>query len=551
MTGISNEDVADAPALAAVAPELLAFVGSDVAAVMAHNANFDIGFLRSAGIQFHRPVYDTLELAGILAPGLPSYSLGELCHTFGITIDAAHHALDDAAASAEVFVVLQARARQLSVATLRELLASAERTDWPYTHFFEDALAAVQRQPAAAAMPAPPAPPDPPALRTGDLQLGAVSEDELAACFMLDGPLAQIMGPTYELRDGQVEMARQVMAAFNAGDYLLIEAGTGTGKSLAYLLPAALFALANRCRVLIATNTIALQDQLVDKDIPQVQAHCLPPRPLRLPQMAGGSGEAGKGRAKRERRKKIVLQAGRAQRASALFLHAPSARMANQPPAQQRRVDGAGQSARLAGADRRRRRRRHRVVVNHALLLADLASEGRILPPYTHLIVDETHRLEEAATDQLTWRVTWPEVRYTLAQLSADGDLLGLLHRTAADRRHHAVLDLLPETAAQARRSEQRLRGFADLLATFARGHEQARADAGYSQRLALDSGARSQPMWSRVEIEWDDASRTLHALHTQLTAVAAQLEQAQWREDERTQPIVHEWRSVSNNWRN
>ncbi len=67
-------------------------------------------------------------------------------------------------------------------------------------------------------------------------------------------------------------MAAQVLHALNTGDYLLIEAGTGTGKSLAYLLPAALFALTNGCRVLIATNTIALQDQLISKDIPQVQA---------------------------------------------------------------------------------------------------------------------------------------------------------------------------------------------------------------------------------------------------------------------------------------
>jgi DNA polymerase III epsilon subunit-like protein len=169
MTGISNEDVADAPALVAVAPELLAFVGSDVAAVMAHNANFDIGFLRSAGIQFHRPVYDTLELAGILAPGLPSYSLGELCHTFGITIDAAHHALDDAAASAEVFVTLQERARNLPVATLRAIVASAEHTDWPYTRFFADALATMQQAAGTQPAPEPQESPEPSALRTGRL----------------------------------------------------------------------------------------------------------------------------------------------------------------------------------------------------------------------------------------------------------------------------------------------------------------------------------------------------------------------------------------------
>ena len=61
ITGIRNADVAGAPVLAAVLPELLAFVASDVAAIVAHNAGFDLGFLRAAGVQFHRPVYDTFE----------------------------------------------------------------------------------------------------------------------------------------------------------------------------------------------------------------------------------------------------------------------------------------------------------------------------------------------------------------------------------------------------------------------------------------------------------------------------------------------------------
>src|SRR4029450_3393666 len=55
ITGIRNADVAAAPTLAAVAPELRAFVGADVAALVAHNAPFDVGFLRAAGLNFHRP----------------------------------------------------------------------------------------------------------------------------------------------------------------------------------------------------------------------------------------------------------------------------------------------------------------------------------------------------------------------------------------------------------------------------------------------------------------------------------------------------------------
>ena len=105
-------------------------------------------------------------------------------------------------------------------------------------------------------------------------------------------------------------------------------------------------------------------------------------------------------------------------------------------------------------AARARADRAHLVIVNHALLLADLATEGRVLPPYRHLIVDETHRLEEAATDQLTYRVEWPVVEVLLRRLTSSGDLVGQLHRAAsraADECGRAAL-ARPGRAGAARR---------------------------------------------------------------------------------------------------
>ena len=67
-------------------------------------------------------------------------------------------------------------------------------------------------------------------------------------------------------------MAFRVLRALNTGDHLLIEAGTGTGKSIAYALPAVLWSLTNQRRVVIATNTISLQEQLLEKDLPIVHA---------------------------------------------------------------------------------------------------------------------------------------------------------------------------------------------------------------------------------------------------------------------------------------
>ncbi|HQY92749.1 helicase C-terminal domain-containing protein [Caldilinea sp.] len=576
ITGIRDADVAAAPTLDRVLPELRAFVGSEVSAVIAHNTAFDLGFLRAAGVHFQRAAYDTVELATILLPEATSYNLGELCLRLGIPLVDAHRAPDDAEATGHLFRLLRCQMLALPAPVLRLIADSAEGSTWSLTSFFADGGAQADAGAPLAAAVAPPVPLLP-ASEFGaadeDQRTVAVSPHLIEEIFAEGGPLQTMLGPTFERRAGQLSMALQVTDAFSHGDHLLVEAGTGTGKSLAYLLPAALWAIANDARVVIATNTINLQEQLLDKDIPQVAAllagRGLPP--LRAALLKGRQHYLCTRRF-HEWRTSHRLSPVELTVLAKVLVWLPTTQtgedseltfFSDAERAIWRRLcsDGGacslercgrsyGAAFELPDADfylqaRRRSEQAHLVVVNHALLLADLASEGRILPPYTHLVVDETHRLEEAATDQLTFRVTWPELRYTLARVSAEGDLLGLLHRVAADRRHHAVLELLPEVAGQARRCEQRLREFADLLAMFARAHEQARSDAGYLQRLALDGSARSQPMWSRVEIEWDDASRSLRVLLERLTAVANQMEQAQWREDERTVQLFYEWRGV------
>src|SRR4029079_8707562 len=77
--------------------------------------------------------------------------------------------------------------------------------------------------------------------------------------------------PEYEYRPGQVDMARAVMRAFEEQRHLIVEAGTGTAKTLAYLVPAVAAALGGRGRVIISTGTKNLQEQLMEKDIPFLQ----------------------------------------------------------------------------------------------------------------------------------------------------------------------------------------------------------------------------------------------------------------------------------------
>src|SRR5204863_3922162 len=87
-----------------------------------------------------------------------------------------------------------------------------------------------------------------------------------------DGVIARRLGDKYEFRPQQLEMASAVERAFTEGHHLLVEAGTGVGKSFAYLLPAIDFAVKHKKRIVISTHTISLQEQLIDKDIPLIQS---------------------------------------------------------------------------------------------------------------------------------------------------------------------------------------------------------------------------------------------------------------------------------------
>ncbi len=94
-------------------------------------------------------------------------------------------------------------------------------------------------------------------------------DNESAREYLLpDGPIAETFGTRYECRDEQLEVLSYVIGAFNDERLLMIEAGTGTGKTFSYLIPSILWAISNKQRVVISTNTINLQEQLINKDLP-------------------------------------------------------------------------------------------------------------------------------------------------------------------------------------------------------------------------------------------------------------------------------------------
>ena len=273
LTGISDSDVLVAPPFSALREKLIGFVGDAV--IVGHNVRFDLEFLHRHDCLRRHPFIDTLELATILMPSERRYGLGKLSERFGIDSGERHRALDDARSTMRLLMALQERANQLPVDTLRRINRAASDQRWPLKVVFEHAArekhgGGARRPDVVAEAPVrhgltvrePLVPVD----RRTALDTDALTE-------MLEpGGMLERSFEGFEYRLQQVEMMQAIAGAFNHSRHLIVEAGTGTGKSIAYLLPAIYWSVQNGERVIVSTNTINLQDQLYDKDIPDLRS---------------------------------------------------------------------------------------------------------------------------------------------------------------------------------------------------------------------------------------------------------------------------------------
>ncbi len=155
------------------------------------------------------------------------------------------------------------------------------------------------------------------------------------------------------------------------------------------------------------------------------------------------------------------------------------------------------------------------------------------MPPFNHLIVDEAHRLEEAATDQLTYRTDWNAVAVWLGILGQDGSLARLLTEACTSAEDTDSLRRLARIDSLARKTADKIQLFTGRLLHFVRNQEAIRTDSQYTQRIALDRALRSQPAWSELEIEWDTVNSSLHALLHELDHLVEALDDKQWRQKE------------------
>lgn len=300
-----------------------------------------------------------------------------------------------------------------------------------------------------------------------------------------DGRIARAL-PHYECRPQQLEMAHAVDTAIRQGKHLIVEAGTGVGKSFAYLVPALLAALDDpEHRVVVSTHTINLQEQLITKDLPFLQS--VLPKEFRAALVKGRSNYLSLRR----------LRVGQ-HRAGSLFVETTALQQLQQigrwvknttdgsradldfqpAPAVWDVVESdsgnclgrncADYSSCFFFKARRAMYGAHLLIVNHSLFFSDLAlrrNDVKLLPDYKTVIFDEAHTLEDVAAERMGLQVAQGQVEHLLNRLRSPRNERGLLS-------FHGTREALAQLTATRQATERFFSGLQTWLAQQPRAGE-------------------------------------------------------------------------------
>lgn len=256
----------------------------------------------------------------------------------------------------------------------------------------------------------------------------------VVSCFEAGGLLSKTF-PSFEYRSIQTKMAKTLLIGFTEAEDIIIEAGTGTGKTIGYLIPSLWWAKKNGEKVIVATHTITLQEQIFFKDLPSL-AEILP-FTFRAALLKGRSNY-------------ICLKSFKEQKSSLQHL-SPRERLEGAITLSWLEETNTGDFGELTqinindltkkyGCDnrlcqpgdcryrkacyyleaRKRAEEADLVVINHSLLLADIKTKNRVLPEYHNLIVDEAHNLYPTALRQLGFELCLEQMLRLIDNLQGD-----------------------------------------------------------------------------------------------------------------------------------
>ncbi|WP_445492237.1 ATP-dependent DNA helicase DinG [Niallia sp. 03133] len=431
LTGINDEMVEEAPLFEEIADKIIVLLQD--AYFVAHNVLFDLSFLseelEQAGYQaFYGPVLDTVELARILFPTADSYKLTDLALQEGIDHTRPHQADSDAYVTAELLLILLKKMKNFPLQTLKQLkkLSSSLKSDADLVldNIINEKQKKVEYIPEnmeiyrGLALKVQPI----------DKMQKKMSPPPLFESGRLDKVMERAL-PFYRKRHGQLKMMDSIYQAFEQNQHSLIEAGTGVGKSLAYLIPASYFAAHHHKQLIISTFTTQLQEQLIQKDLPLLEK--ILPFSISYTIIKGRNHyisldkfevslfeqddnydviltkmqilvwltETSTGD-----RDELNLSSG-----GVLYWDkikndgnfSLSISKAWAPKDFYRRIRNAAQKAQL-------------IITNHALLLKDMTSVQKLLPAYEYAIIDEGHQFEKAATKHFGYQLPYVQMKWSI-----------------------------------------------------------------------------------------------------------------------------------------
>ncbi|MDX1994822.1 MAG: helicase C-terminal domain-containing protein [bacterium] len=527
ITGITSADVANAPTIQTVLPKLSAFIGN--APVLAHNLSLDMGFLQQRyGIVRGNTRIDTYDLASVLLPSAARYNLSWLVQSAGIVLENAHRALDDARAAGLLYWWLWQKVLALPHTTLQEISAAARNIEWDAAAVFTAALRESKTSTRDQQLSLETDIFDPPPADLVPLQQDAnvrpIDLDAISRVVTEDGALAQVM-PEYEARPQQAQMARAVAEALNTSDHLVVEAGTGAGKSLGYLIPSMLWAEQNNKRVVVSTYTLHLQDQLLQKDLPV----------LRQALKSTVSAVVMKGRANylcprrlAAARRRPPMTAVEVRTLAKIFVWLLESKTGDRSEINLRgpventvwqRLSAQDEGCSLNRCEtvmrgvcpfykaRKAAEAAQIVVVNHALLMADALSENDVLPDYRYLVVDEAHHLEEATTNGLTFHIDRAALARRLTDLG--NAQRGLLSELLYNLRGHVTDKVMARFEAFVRDIGETVAIMDTHISRYFEGVRTYLVEAGaargeYVTLVRVDQSERAKNSFVRIQSDWN-----------------------------------------------
>lgn len=521
LTSITNADVAHAPRAEEAVAALEEFVQG--CPVIAHNATFDRSFIESVkgGVKVSDIWIDSLALSRIALPRLSSHKLATLAELFGCAA-VSHRASDDVEALCGVWRILLCALTDFPGGLMRLLADMHPDVRWPYRPIFS--FLAGERQGETFSLEAARA-----QVMQADAEPDHIDADELPGLTMprrdeielryAPGGLVNDMYASYEPRAEQIVMASEVRDAFATSTHRVIEAGTGVGKSIAYLVPAAEAAKRNKITVGIATKSNNLTDQLMYQELPKLAREldgglsfcalkgfdhypCL----LKLESLAAGR-EITTNRDPADTLTAIaVLYAFACQSPTgdldSLGIRWRSVNRADLTTSSRECARGnchffnRGCFVRCA---RRRAAKADIVVTNHSLLFRNVAADGKILPPIRHWIIDEAHSVEKEARRQWALSVSADESRMVFERLGGaqSGALGRLTHALASSDAATLFLGLGAKAASSASRASLAM---AELFEAVRELSRNGKADSYADANIWIGPELRAHRGWEYFE---------------------------------------------------